>query len=665
MKRTKTRSLILLFLFLGFLTGIVAQVTKTGKWRKTERDSFENAFMLYEDNLHKLAFPVYEAVLKNHPNEDFIRYMYGKTGLSRSDKHAEALEELKYSYDRNKKIVNIQYDLAKAYYYNYKFEEATELVNQFLAGKKLRPDEKEMGELLKVQIQNAAAMHAKRQNLKITNIGSPVNTEDEEYVPVINADESMMVFTYSGPKSKGGRVNAFGETSTIGVYPEDIYLTFMANDTFSVPKPLDNINSITNDASISLSPDGQILYLYRESSDDKGDIYESKLNGNEFGEPVKVKGLVNSSSWDGHCTVTEDGKTMYFSSERPGGFGGKDIYKATLLADSTWGNIVNLGDSINSKYDEDSPFIHPDGLTLFFSSNGLKSTGGYDIFMSVMEPDSTFKTVENMGYPINSPIDDIYFVVAANGKRGYYSSAKAGGKGLKDILMVETNFPSHKLKAYLVKGKTYYDTIPVEASFVIENLSKENMVFKNSKSNNLSGKYMSTMPAGSIYKISFTYSTLPVQSFTLDASQITEYTEKIIDVNFFVPKDTSLAKKDSLSDDNFKTKDKKLNEIRTYSRKYGDITAEGLEFKVQVAAYKYPKNYTYTHLDGLGKIDKTFKNGKVTVITVGPSFKSLGEAWELNKKAVNAGQKDAFVTAFYKGKRVYLADLVKMGIFKE
>ena len=178
---------------------------------------------------------------------------------------------------------------------------------------------------------------------------------------------------------------------------------------------------------------------------------------------------------------------------------------------------------------------------------------------------------------------------------------------------------------------------------------------------------MSTLPAGSLYKISFTYSTYPTQSFTLDATQINQYTENLMDVNFYIPIDTTslAAKKDSLSDDNFKTKDKKLNEIKSYSRKYGDISAEGLEFKVQVAAYKYPKNYTYKHLDGLGKIDKTFKNGKVTVITVGPTFKTLGEAWELNKRAVNAGQKDAFVTAIYKGKRVYLADLVKLGIFKE
>ncbi|MBK6523599.1 MAG: hypothetical protein IPG08_15505 [Sphingobacteriaceae bacterium] len=117
--------------------------------------------------------------------------------------------------------------------------------------------------------------------------------------------------------------------------------------------------------------------------------------------------------------------------------------------------------------------------------------------------------------------------------------------------------------------------------------------------------------------------------------------------------------------DTFVTTNKKLTNIKNFAGKYGEVTSEGLEFKVQVAAFKYPKNYTYKHLKGLGDIAKTLDaNGKVTLITVGPAFKTLREAWDLNKKAVNAGQKDAFVTAYYKGKRIYLEQLEKLGIFK-
>jgi len=660
MKRHLFTSLI----FLATITYTYSQVTKTHKWRKSERDSFENAFLLYEDKLFHLALPIYDVVNKNHPNEEFIKYMYGVTSLYRTDKHPDALLYLTEAYEKNKKIDKIQYNLARANHFNYKFDEALTFVNAYLATKKILPEDKAEAELLKKYIENAIRYNAAPTTAKIKNIGDPINDEEEEYVPVITADESMMVFTYAGKKSKGGRVNAAGEKADVGIYMEDAYISFKQNDTFQTPRPLDNINTNLNDAAISLSPDGQTLYVFRDNGDDHGDIFQSHLIGEDFTTPVKLKGEVNSFAWDGHCTVSEDGKTMYFSSERVGGYGGKDIYRATLLADSTWGNVKNLGDSINSKYDEDSPFIHPDGLSLFFSSNGPRSAGGFDIFTSTLEPDSTFKIVESLGFPINTPDDDIYFVIAANGLKGYYSSGKPGGRGLKDIYTVDTDFPSSKLKSYLVKGKITSEGKPVDATYAIEVSSKNNAVFKSSKSNLVNGNYLTILPVGQKYKITFNYQSFKPQVFEFDASEITSYTEKIIDVKFDIPKDTAIVKKDSAVVDTFKTKDKKLKNIMKFSDKYGSISAEGLEFKVQVAAFKYPKNYTYKHLKGLGTIDKTFKNDQVTLITVGPAFKTLREAWDLNKKAVNAGQKDAFVTAFYKGKRIYLEELEKQGIFK-
>jgi len=589
------RHLFTLLIFLVTITYAYSQVTKTHKWRKSERDSFENAFLLYEDKLFTLALPIYDVVNQNHPNEEFIKYMYGVTSLYRTDKHPDALLYLSEAYEKNKKIDRIQYNLARANHFNYKFDEALIHVNAYLATKKLPPEEKIEAELLKKYIENAIRFSAAPTNAKIKNIGDPINDEEEEYVPVITADESMMVFTYSGKKSKGGRVNAAGEKADVGIYMEDAYVSFKQNDTFQTPRPLENINTNLNDAAISLSPDGQTLYVFRDNGDDHGDIFQSHLIGEDFTTPVKLKGDVNSFAWDGHCSVSEDGKTMYFSSERVGGFGGKDIYRATLLPDSTWGSVKNLGDSINSKYDEDSPFIHPDGLSLFFSSNGPRSAGGFDIFTSTLEQDSTFKKVESLGFPINTPDDDIYFVIAANGLKGYYSSGKPGGKGLKDIYTVDTDFPNTKLKAYLVKGKITSEGKPVDGNYTIEVSSKDNAIFKSSKSNLVNGNYLTILPVGQKYKITFNYQSFKPQVFEFDASEITSYTEKIIDVKFDIPKDTAIVKKDSIAVDTFKTKDKKLKNIMKFSEKYGSISAEGLEFKVQVAAFKYPKNYTYKH----------------------------------------------------------------------
>jgi len=654
----------LLLLLCIIITDHFSQVTKTSKWRKTERDSFENAFLLYEEGNHEMAFPIYEEVNKNHPNQAFIRYMYGITALSRSDKHPDALTYLTEAYNKNKKIILIEYHVAKALHLNYKFDEAEEMLQQFLTNKRTKADEKPQGELLKKYIENAKKYYNNPRNAKITNIGPPVNTPNEEYAPVVAIDESMIVFTYRGEKSKGGRMNAFGETSDQGIYWEDVFVSYKVNDTLQEPKPIDNINTTNNDAAISISHDGNTLFIYRDNADDHGDIYQSKLSGDEFSIPVKLIGEVNSFAWDGHCSLTPDGRTLYFSSERAGGYGGKDLYSAQLMPDSTWGNVKNLGPEINSKYDEDAPYIHPDGISLFFSSNGESSMGGYDIFKSVMDlNDSTFKSFENLGSPINTPDNDIYFVLAGNGKRGYYSSGKAGGEGLKDIYLIEADFGT---KMYLVKGKVTYEGNPVEASIKTEIIKTDTTLYTINKANKVSGNYLTPLPAGAKYKITFAYDTFPSQHFIIDAEALSEYTEKIIDVRFDIPKEVrkdSTNAKDTLAD-TFVTKNPRHTSTKGFAAKYGDVVVEGLEYRVQVAAYKYPKNYTYKHLKGLGDIDKTIVNNKITFITVGGKFKTLREAWDLNKKAISAGQNDAFVIAIYKGKKMYLEELVKLGVFE-
>ena len=341
-----------------------------------------------------------------------------------------------------------------------------------------------------------------------------------------------------------------------------------------------------------------------------------------------------------------------------------------MLSNSTWGKVVNLGDSINTKYDEDSPFIHPDGSSLFYSSNGLKSSGGFDVFRAYMEPtDSSFKRVENLSFPINTPDDDIYFVLAANGTRGYYSSGKAGGEGLKDIYLVETGFEAKTPILLFVKGKVTFDDAPVESAIKVEVTSKNNIVFNSTKTIPASGNYMVSLPAGQSYKITYTYKDEKPKTFEFDATQITAYTEKIVDIKFATPKDTipvaavlpGKALPNEFDKEAITLLQKKISK---YSAAYGKISAPGLEFKVQVAAFKNPKNYKFKHLKGLGKIDKLLLGDGITRITINGTFDTLEKAWIHNKKVIKAGQDDAFVTVLYQGKRIYLEELTKMGIYK-
>ena len=752
---------IIFFCFL-FSSGF-SQITNTRKWRVTERDSLDYALFLYEEKNYVMALPIVEKVNLNHPKEDFIKYLYGICCLYRSDKHDEALKALADVYAINDGIDMIEYDLARAYHYNYKFDEAIDFINKHLSYKRIRPDDKANAILLKQYITNAKYYYANPNKAKIKNSGSFINTGGDEFSPTISIDEGMMVFNYTGTKSKGGKLNAQLQPDEYGVYTSDIYLSQKQNGKFQEPIALDNINTNANDVALSISQDGQILFTYLNIMDGHGDIYESYLTGDTYSKPTKLKGKVNTYSWDGPCTLTPNGKTLYFASERSGGYGGKDLYRAQLLADSTWGKIVNLGDSINTPFDEDFPFIHADGTTLFFSSKCLKSSGGYDIFKASMDTkDSIFKKAENLGYPINSPDDDINFSLSANGLKGYYSVGKKGGSGLKDIYSIETGFELSQSKLLLLKGTISENKEAVDAEIKIEIVSNNNLVYKSFRSNK--GNYLVSLPLGNLYKVTFTRSKLPPKTFTVTTDGINGFIEKTLDINFdpvtelvntvatatlvkavqyptitssnlavnkitptisatktvFVtpsiatkttnPTSLSTTAKTTVTPaatkspdavtkndpsnfyttskvvvtsptvasaksvgssnsgvitiENFVPKTLAQEKVRLFTEKYPDISADSLDFRVQVAACKNPKNYEFPHLVKLGLIENILLLDGITRITVGGKFKTLRKVYEHNKKVVIAGQNDAFVTVTYKGKRIALDDLVTLGIFK-
>lgn len=659
-----------------------SQTTNTRKWRKTENDSMQNALLLYEEGNYLLALPIYEKLYTAHPGEEYLKYCYGKCALLRSDKHEVALQLLSQVYEKNKKVIDIEYDLAKANHYNYKFDEALGYIEKALANKRTSVQAKEGAKQLKKYCLNAKEFYAHPTGAQIKNAGTTLNTEYDEFTPVISADESVMVFTYKGKESTGGLQNAFLQPDPNGMYYEDVFQSVKENGEWTTPKPVKSINTNSHDAPIALSADGMHLFSYKDNGDDHGDIYMSTLVNNEWTAPQKLKGQVNSYSWEGSCSMTANGRYLYFSSERGGGFGGRDIYRATLLPDSTWGNVVNLGDSINTALDEDAPFIHPDGVTLFYSSKGKNSMGDYDIFQARMNlMDSTFSSPVNMGYPINTPDGDRYYVLSANSERGYYASGKSGGAGLQDIYTVYPGYIGKKPSLFVVKGKTTLDQKAVAAAISVEAVNNNGSKFGNFESNSANGNYLVSLPAGGIFKLTYTYNALPAKTTEINTTNVDGYEEKIVDVNFETIADTAKPvvavaepeKKEPVpvattapvvpvkKDTFVATKNIHEKTIR-YAGLYGDITAEGLVFKVQIAAYKYPKNYVYEHLKGLGNVDNFLLDG-ITRITIGGDFQTLGAAWEHCKKVITAGQSDAFVTVLYKGKRVYLEDLEKMGIF--
>ncbi|MBA2613337.1 MAG: PD40 domain-containing protein [Bacteroidetes bacterium] len=804
-----------LLFFCLLVYSAASQITNTRKWRVAERDSLDNALLLYEEANYKIALPIFENIHHAHPKEDFIKYLYGICCLYRSDKYEECLTALSEVYTNNTNIDQIEYDLARAYHYNYKFDEALELVNKHLAYKRIKADEKAKGELLKRYINNAKYYNSIPNKSKITSLND-VNSVDEEYIPSISIDEAIMIFNYTGVKSKGGKLNVYMQPDENGVYTSDIYLSRKIKGKFQEPAAIENINTNTNDVAVSLSQDGLALFSYKDVTDGHGDLYISRLTGDTYSQPAKLKGKVNSYSWEGHCALSPNGKTLYFSSERSGGFGGKDLYSAKLLADSVWGNVTNLGDSINTAYDEDAPFMHADGRTLFYSSKGLKSSGGYDIFKATMElKDSSFKKTENLGYPVNTPDDDIYFVLSADGTRGYYSSGKKGGTGLKDIYQVETGLETNKTSLLLLKGDVSRGGESVDAEIKVEIVSGSKSSYKDLRTNK--GKYLVSLPPGALYKVTYSRAKFQSQTIHITTNAITGYVERIQNIDFDHAPDTTKAivtptvlvakvtptltvsvkntptvavtkvstptvaiiknitptvsvtntvivtkvtptvtatatqatakvntitatptvgvakvtptvtatklntiattptivaakvtptvsstptvttkatstlaiikamepqtvivlsptvpstpktvvRPANMTVENFVPQTPAQEKIKLFTEKYPDIGADSLDFRVQIAAFKFPKVYDFPHLKDCGKLENLLLADGVTRITIGGSFKTLRAAYQHNKKVVVAGQNDAFVTVIYKNRRISLEDLETMGIFKK
>lgn len=336
-------------------------------------------------------------------------------------------------------------------------------------------------------------------NVEIDNLSGAINTFNEEYVPIINADETEMYFTSRRKENIGGELDA-----SLGDYFEDIYYTTKENGEWTEAVNLgEPVNSAKHDATVNLSLDGQKLFLYRDDDKGIGNIYMAEKKGDEWMEPVKLPAPINSKkNQETSACYSFDGNTIYFVSDRSGGKGGKDIYKATKNKEGEWSDAENLGAIINTVEDEDAVFLHPDGKTLYFSSKGHSTMGGYDVFKSVFSKGKWSKP-QNIGYPVNTADDDVCFVLTASGDYGYYTSIKAEGKGKRDIYRVAFLDEINKPKLTLLKGvvsdrKTGKKLVATVE--VYDNDLKE--AVGTFETNSATGRFMVSLPAGHDYGMS-------------------------------------------------------------------------------------------------------------------------------------------------------------------
>lgn len=401
-------------------------------------------YYLDEEPLYSVAMDFFLKAHEQHQHSAYLNYMIADCYLHTQEKF-KALSYILKAVELDPSVAyNVDFVLGSAYHQEFEMEKALFHLTKFRnAYKTQNPDQDslKMVDRLIEQAHNGLDQ-IEFTDYELINLGNKINTPYSEYVPLITADNRFLIFTARKPHESASQKTK-KMTHFYFNYDEDIFKSVWKDGAWGEPSKygLAVNNKKKHDACVSLSIDGQTIFTYR--GDNGGDLFYETIENGKWTAAKPFNGVINTPHRETHISMAYDAKTAYLISDRPGGFGGLDIWKVTKTGD-TWDVIENLGPTVNTPYNEDAVFIHPDGTTLYFSSQGHNSMGGYDIFETNLD-DSTRQWTKpmNMGRPINSADDDIYFVLTADGKNAYLSSAKPQGLGMLDIYSIN---PFEKLK---------------------------------------------------------------------------------------------------------------------------------------------------------------------------------------------------------------------------
>lgn len=387
----------------------------------------------YSKKDYKHALESFLAAQALNPDDASLNFKIGLTYLY-SETKSKAASYIDKAYRLNPAVnPDIDYHLGIAFQNTNEFKKAIEHFERF---KKKKKELSTIADERIAECHIADSLSQNELNVIIENIQA-LNTPYSDYSPIISADGNTLIFT-SNRTDDPARAKANANF-------EDIYVATRQGNSWSTPKLISsNINIKYNDAAASLSPDGKTLFLYYEEGE--GDIYTSTLEGGEWTKPRPLNKNINTALfYETSASVTADGKKLYFASNRPGGIGELDLYVSELDSKGDWGKAVNLGAVVNTPDNEDSPFIHHDGVTLYFSSDGHPTLGNSDIFFTEFKNNKWSKP-ENIGWPLNSWEYDGFFTLSPDKKQGYFSTVKEGGLGDADIYSITFLEPKYKPK---------------------------------------------------------------------------------------------------------------------------------------------------------------------------------------------------------------------------
>ena len=547
----------------------------TGKLLKTGNKFFE------QEN-YRASIPYYEQVLAKDPNNAKALFNAGIAYLS-FDK--EKASDYIYKAQRLKPKVSkdVEYWLGRVDHLNYNFDEAIthyQSYNTTLKAKKSNEVRRQEVAQLIQHSKNAKVLFNSPKDIFVKNLGPSINTQYAEHSPVISSDDRLLLFTsrgqYTGAATNKKKLAADGE------YFEEIYESRRVDDeNWEKPRSLGQaLVTKGHDASIQLYDNDSKLLMYRD--DENGDIFSSdKVNG-EWTAPKKLNSSINSKAFESDAYVTPDGKTLYFSTGKYSEDGTLDLYYSTRGSDGDWGPAKSMGGAINTKYDDDSPYVSKDGKTLYFSSRGHNTMGGYDIFKSTHDSiGNKWGAPENMGYPINTPDDDSYYRLSPDGSYAYLSSYRIGGYGEKDIYTI------NYIKNATVKGKVFAKdstTVIPGVELVFSGKQADNTPLSFRDVSKPDGSYQVAMLSGRTYQVAVSKDgkNIENQEFAIPVSTNDSTT---ITKNFYIAYiDTSMASmypfsKIYFDTDKYKLRPESIVVLNDIAQKL--VAAPGLNIQVE------------------------------------------------------------------------------------
>ena len=499
------------------------------------------AMEAYENLQFDLALKSFSKVWKKNKSDNEINYMYGKCILRANTNRKEAKKYLEIVIGNDINYKDANFELGKAYMYNQEFDKARQVLNFFLKNYNFEDDDndadtddkdikklskKQKAELLLKQIKTAEVLLKTPLNISFHNLGKNVNSKRSEYNPFVTQDGQTIYYT-SNKKYDGDLLELINNTYFVKFTPDD-------EKSWSKMKSIGKeVNSSENEIIVGLSKDENKIIINVNWMQDQGDIFITDKGKKRFQELSELEKTVNSKYNESSASLSKGNDTLYFCSNKPGGYGGEDIYMSIKLPDGTWGKPLNLGSEINTEYDETYPNINIMGDQLQFASNRPESMGGFDIF-SADRKQKKWTNIKNLGYPINNFYDNYLISYSKSRRYAYMAQVRQEGYGGTDIYqLIFNDIPAQNIiyTGTIKQGDGQHSRI-IKGNVKIEAVSlKTNKLFAKSKYSE-KGKYTFAFPPGE-FKIKISGPTIETYE-TIIRIPNNEPTQSIIIKNIIV-----------------------------------------------------------------------------------------------------------------------------------